>query len=210
MLWPRNKRAMEMVQAGIILSSLALLRPSATAALPAAIDPARLPQAATGSVDFVRDIQPILEQSCVKCHSGDRPKGKFALTTRQNALKGGQDQVDIIPGESAKSPLIHFVARVILDSEMPPTDKGKPLSPAQVGLLRAWIDQGAKWPADLTLGETVLAKHEMSTNSLPPAPSRPVDFVKDIQPIFAENCYACHGPKRQESQLRWDNKQIAL
>ena len=91
-----------------------------TAALAAVIDPARLPQAATGAVDFVRDVQPIFERSCLKCHSGERPKGKFALTTRQTTLKSGQDQVDIIPDNSAKSPLIHFVARVIPDSEMPP------------------------------------------------------------------------------------------
>lgn len=179
-------------------------------AFSAPVDPARLPAAATNTVDFVRDIQPIIEQSCLKCHSGERPKGKFSLATRAAALKGGSDQVDIISGESAKSPLIHFVARVIQDSEMPPTDKGKPLTPAQVGLLRAWIDQGAQWPADLVLGETQVASHELSTNSLPPAATRPVDFVKDIQPIFAQNCLGCHGPKRQESQVRWDNKEIAF
>ncbi len=210
MLCTRITRAPGLVQAGKLFSGLALLCCGATAALAAVIDPARLPQAATGAVDFVRDVQPIFERSCLKCHSGERPKGKFALTTRQNALKSGQDQVDIIPDNSAKSPLIHFVARVILDSEMPPTDKGQPLTPAQVGLLRAWIDQGAQWPADLVLGGPLATKHELSTNSLPPAASRPVDFAKDIQPIFAQNCYGCHGPKRQESQVRWDNKEIAL
>jgi mono/diheme cytochrome c family protein len=199
-----------MAQAGKVFSGLAFFCCSIVAALPAVIDPARLPPAATNAVDFVRDVQPIFEHSCLKCHSGERPKGKFALTTRQNALKGGQDQVDIIPGQSAKSPLIHFVARVILDSEMPPTDKGEPLTPAQVGLLRAWIDQGTQWPADLVLGEPLVAKHELSTNSLPPAARQKIDFAKDIQPIFAQNCYGCHGPKRQESQVRWDNKEIAL
>jgi hypothetical protein len=176
----------------------------------AAVDPSRLPVPATNRIDFVRDVQPIIERSCLKCHSGDRPKGKFAINTRDNALKGGGDQVDIIPGESGKSPLIHFVARVIQDSEMPPTGKGDPLTGVQVGILRAWIDQGARWPVDLVLGGPVIARKSLSTNSLPPAAKRPVDFVKDIQPILAENCYVCHGPKQHESELRWDNKQIAM
>ena len=51
--------------------------------------------------------------------------------------------VDIIPGDSAHSPLIHFVARLVPDMEMP--QKGEPLTTEQVGLLRAWIDQGAPW-----------------------------------------------------------------
>lgn len=178
-------------------------------AVSAVIDPARLPQPAARKVDFAADIQPILQHSCVKCHSGDRPKGKFALTSREGALKGGQDQVDIIPGESAKSPLILFVARVIADSEMPPTDRGEPLTSNQVGLLRAWIDQGAVWPEEIVLGEPNRTK-ELSTNMLPPSANRTVDFVKDIQPIFAQNCYGCHGPKQHEAQLRFDNKEIAL
>lgn len=198
-----------MVQAGKVFLGLALLCWTAASAQAAGVDPERLPPPATRPVDFAHDIQPIFEHSCLKCHSGERPKGKFFLTSRQSALRGGEDQVDIIPGNSAKSPLIQFVARVITDSEMPPTDKGEPLTAAQVGLLRAWIDQGAKWPDDLVLGEPP-AKHELSTNSLPPAATRHVDFVKDIQPILAQNCYACHGPKLHEAQLRWDNKEIAL
>jgi len=55
--------------------------------------------------------------------------------------------VDVIPGQSAKSPLIHYVTRLVEDMEMPPAGKGEPLTPEQIGLLRAWIDQGAHWPA---------------------------------------------------------------
>ena len=127
-------------RAGTFVSGLAVLCWSAASVF-GAVDPGRLPPPAKSKVDFAKDVQPIIEGACLKCHSGERPKGKFSLTTRQTALKGGQDQVDIIAGNSAKSPLIHFVARVVADSEMPPVDKGTPLTPDEVGTLRAWIDQ---------------------------------------------------------------------
>ena len=57
----------------------------------------------------------------------------------------GANGADIIPGDSAKSPLIHYVARLVEDMEMPPPGKGEPRSPMiQIGLLRAWIDQGRR------------------------------------------------------------------
>jgi hypothetical protein len=115
------------------------------------VDVSKLPAPATRTVDFGKDIQPIFEKSCLKCHNPEQAKGKLLLDTREHALKGGEDGVVIFSGESAKSPLIHFTARVVEDSEMPPIGKGEPLSKDQVGLLRAWIDQGVKWPDGLTL-----------------------------------------------------------
>ena len=45
---------------------------------------------------------------------------------------------------------------------------------------------------------------------LPPPASKQIDFVRDIQPILARNCYECHGEKKQKGELRWDAKEIAL
>jgi hypothetical protein len=70
------------------------------------------------------------------------------LDNRADALKGGAIGRAIIPGDSANSPLIHYVARLIEDLEMPPVGKGEPLNAQQVALLRAWIDQGAAYTAD--------------------------------------------------------------
>ncbi len=113
----------------------------------AAIDESKLPPAATTNVDFVRDIRPVFESTCWRCHGPERPKSHFRLDNRESALKGGDNGVDIIPGDSAKSPLIQYIARLVPDLEMPPEGKGEPLSPQQVGLFRAWIDQGALWGA---------------------------------------------------------------
>src|SRR6266481_3254588 len=114
-------------------------------------DISKLPPAVAREVDFAKEVQPILERSCLKCHEPEKAKGKLLLDTREHALKGGDNGPDILPGDSAKSPLIHFTARLVEDSEMPPVGKGEPLTEEQVSLLRAWIDQGAKWPDRLTL-----------------------------------------------------------
>lgn len=109
------------------------------------VDVTKLPPPASEKVDFARQIKPILESHCYKCHGEEKPKSHFRLTTREAALKGGEHGVDILPGNSAKSPLIHYVARLVPDMEMPPEDRGTPLTPQEVGLLRAWIDQGVAW-----------------------------------------------------------------
>jgi hypothetical protein len=105
---------------------------------------AQLPPPVNKTIDFDRDIKPILDQSCVRCHGPERPKSHFRLDNRASALKGGTEGVDIIPGNSRKSPLIRYIAQADDEIKMPPPGKGD-LSVAQVGLLRAWIDQGANW-----------------------------------------------------------------
>jgi len=115
----------------------------ATAADP--VDVTKLPLPDQRPVDFTRDIRPILENSCLRCHGPEKPKSHFRLDNSEDALKGGNNGVDLIPGDSAKSPFIRYVARLVPDLEMPPTGKGEPLTPAQIGLLRGWIDQGLPW-----------------------------------------------------------------
>jgi len=110
-------------------------------------DASKLPPAAKQTVDYDKDIKPIFEKSCVKCHSGEKPKGKYSMETKEKVIKGGKGDAAIVAGNSAKSPLVHYVADLVADSEMPPTDKRDKfpaLTKDQIGLIRAWIDQGAK------------------------------------------------------------------
>src|SRR4051812_9540267 len=111
----------------------------------AALDATKLPPPANVEIDFTRDIKPILDQSCIRCHGPERPRSKFRLDNREDALKGGKDGVDIIAHNSAKSLIIYYVAGLVEDMEMPPPDKGEKLTPQQIALLRAWIDQGVTW-----------------------------------------------------------------
>ena len=107
---------------------------------------ADLPQAATAEVDFTRDIQPVFQRSCWKCHGPEKQRSGFRLDQRGGALRGGELGPAIIPGKSAESPLIRMVAGLEEGLDMPP--EGDRLSPEEIGKLRRWIDDGAKWPAD--------------------------------------------------------------
>ena len=118
----------------------------ASSALVYGADVSTLPPAATAPVDFARDIRPLLAEHCVKCHGPEKQKADLRLDAKAHAMRGGDSGKVIEPGKSAESRLIHLVAGIEDDKVMPP--KGERLTAAQIGLLRAWIDQGAEWPAD--------------------------------------------------------------
>jgi len=106
------------------------------------------PSTQTG-VTYAADIKPIFDASCVKCHTGDKPKAHLHMDTLDGVLKGTKQGKIVTPGDSAKSFLIQAVAHLTKDHDswMPPLKNKagiKPLTPEQIGLIRAWIDQGAK------------------------------------------------------------------
>lgn len=112
---------------------------------------ARLPPVYDGKVDFAKDIQPIFRKHCFECHSADHEDGGVNLGIRQRAFSGGHDGPIFAPGDSAHSRLIHLVAAIEKDAVMPPDSQG--LNPQEVGLLRAWIDQGAAWPEGIDIAD---------------------------------------------------------
>ncbi len=134
--------------ATLILATCPQPRAGAADGAAKAVDISKLPPAATVTVDFARDIQPLLADRCVKCHGPEKQKGGLRLDAKARAMQGGDDGKIIEPGKSAASRLIHLVAGLEEDTVMPPKDKGERLTAAQIGLLRAWIDQGVNWPDD--------------------------------------------------------------
>jgi len=118
--------------------------------LAAAADTAPLPPASTKTgVTYATDIKPILDASCVKCHSGEKPKARLRLDTLENVLKGSKDGKILTAGDSANSFVVKCVAHTTDDHDSwmpPPHNKANigPLTADQIGLIRAWIDQGAK------------------------------------------------------------------
>ncbi len=103
-------------------------------------------------VDFVKEIQPLLEFNCVACHREGYAKGGLRLDRRDEAFKGGDLGVGIVAGKPEKSPVYTWTV-VPADDErlMPPKAKNGPLSKDKTDLIRDWIAQGAQWPKDLVL-----------------------------------------------------------
>jgi len=126
------------------------------------------PSPSKGDVTFGRDILPILSEHCFKCHGNEKQKGGLRLDSKAAALKGGDSGKVITPGRSADSTLIHLVAGLDADKIMPP--KGEPLTPEQIAVLRAWIDQGANWPDDGNVARVRSEHWSLQPLKLPPVP----------------------------------------
>src|SRR5262245_65738665 len=99
--------------------------------------------AADQAVDFARDIRPIFEAACYKCHGPKVARGQLRLDDKKSALKGGISGAAIIPGDAGKSPLLRRILGEGGEARMPMG--AAPLKPAQIEMIRKWIDQGAEW-----------------------------------------------------------------
>src|SRR3954464_11876594 len=169
------------------------------------LDLSKLPPASKKEgLTYAKDIRPLFEASCFRCHGEERHKAGLRLDSLEGALKGSEDGKVILPGKSQESPLVIAISRLDEEKAMPPKPKPggpgnrrpgaapgtgqnsqsktaaanrppagapagpggpggsggpggfsggprggmggmpKALTPEQVGLVRAWIDQGAK------------------------------------------------------------------
>jgi ankyrin repeat protein len=104
---------------------------------------------ASDKVDFRRDVQPLLKQYCIECHGPAQQMHGFRLDRRREAMRGGTN-VMIKPGNSAASRLYLKLIGNQYGPQMPPAG---PLTQDQIDLLKAWIEQGAEWPDELS-GDT--------------------------------------------------------
>jgi mono/diheme cytochrome c family protein len=113
------------------------------------VDTSKLPPPSTKpNVTYANDIKPIFDATCIKCHGEKKPKAKLRLDSFEGVRKGGEDGKVVEPGKSAKSMLVLNVAHLGDEDDFMPPPKNKmglkQLTPEQIGLIRAWIDQGAK------------------------------------------------------------------
>jgi len=151
------------------------------------VDVSKLPLPVARPVEFVQEIYPIFKESCIACHGPEKQKGKYRMDTKAAAFKDTDYGPTIVAGKSEHSSLIHMVAGLVEEMLMPPpSDKpgqSEPLTKEQIGLLRAWIDQGAKWPDG------------------PVDVEKPITFATDIQPILATACGSCHGGNSPQGEF---------
>src|ERR1051325_10233121 len=161
---------------------------ASSAALQAAITPeqaAQLPPPANHQVSFSKEIKPIFEASCIKCHGRGKAKGGFRLDNRETFLNGGESGPAAVPGKSADSLLISLVQGLDPDSVMP--KKGSRLTPDQIGLLRAWIDQDVPWDAGVSFGRLEPINLKPRLPQIPPGPPTANPIDRFLQPYFVEH-----------------------
>jgi mono/diheme cytochrome c family protein len=139
-----------------------------------------LPPAAGRKIDYRKDIQPILAKNCYSCHGPEKQKSDLRLDRKSAALAGGAEGPAFVPGDGAESPLLQRVAAVDPDTVMPP--KGERLTAEQVGLIRAWIDQGASWAEEAADSEANRPHWAFVPPGLPDVPE-PVDGATGRNPI---------------------------
>lgn len=111
---------------------------------------AKLPPASTKeNITYATDIKPIFDTSCVKCHSGDKPKARLRMDSLEGVLKGTNHGKVVIPGAPEKSQLVKAISHASKDPDdwMPPLHNKagiKPLTSEEISLIIGWIQQGAK------------------------------------------------------------------
>lgn len=103
------------------------------------VDVGSLPE----SIEFNRDVRPILSDHCFYCHGPDpnHRQAELRLDDREASLQ----YEAFVPGKGSESVMIHRIESTDLDTVMPPPSANKPLSPRQKMILRRWIDQGAQY-----------------------------------------------------------------
>jgi len=119
--------------------------------------------AATPTPDYSALVEPIFTEHCLDCHGSTEPEGKLVMETFDLLMKGGESGAVIVPGKSDESLLVRMIeGKFEKDGKkkiMPPGKRDK-LKPAQIALIKAWIDAGAKPPVDLKPKELVVPRIE--------------------------------------------------
>ena len=105
---------------------------------------------ADDKVDFVTQIKPIFENSCVRCHNPEKHKNDLRFDNKKDALKGGKHGACIVPGKSKESDVVKRISLPEGDDDVMP-GKGAHLTKEQIKLVADWIDQGAEWPDGVSL-----------------------------------------------------------
>ncbi len=141
---------------------------------------------ADAAPDFSREIRPLLEEHCFKCHGPEKQKGGLRFDSREEALKPGESgEKAIVPGHAGESRLIKLVSSKDKDERMP--SKGDGLSAAQVELLKRWIDAGAEWSganaAVVSRSEMVVTDEDRKHWSYLPLSNPPPPAVKNMAAV---------------------------
>ena len=107
------------------------------------------PARAAEETVFQKQVAPLLERHCLRCHGPKTQRGGLSLATSADVSAGGDNGPVIIAGKPDQSLLVAMISG---DKPKMPK-KAAPLKPAEVAVIRRWIEQGASWPQDVKLTE---------------------------------------------------------
>src|SRR5262245_56810043 len=151
-----------------------------------------------GDVDFEKEILPIFRRNCLACHSATEAQSDLVLESPQTILKDESARLAVVAGKGGESRLIKLASKQ-KEPFMPPPDndvKAKPLTPQELGLIKLWIDQGAK-------GEVKAASRDIAWQPLPAGinPIYAVSITADGQYAAASRAnqiFLVHVPSKRE------------
>jgi len=95
------------------------------------------------SIDYIRDIRPILSDNCYACHGPDEGSREAELRLDMHESTIGElpsGEKAVVPGKPDESELLRRIVAEDEDELMPPAETGKSLKPEQVELIRRWIE----------------------------------------------------------------------
>ncbi len=134
--------------------------------------------------DFLKDIQPVLETTCVRCHNPEKTKGGFQMHTREALLKGGDNGTAIVPGKPDESALVARISHPKEHEDFMP-QKGDPLKRMQIKAIREWVEAGAEWPSGVVLKQR--AKEKKMASLIPStAPKSALEASARIDKLLAQ------------------------
>jgi hypothetical protein len=140
---------------------------------------AQVPDA--GPPDFVRDLLPVIERNCLRCHNATTMKGEFVMDGVADVLRGGESGVTVVPGSAEESALVAMIERRV-EPPMPPKHD---LRPDEIAVFRAWIDAGAQpsLHAPPTVDDRITARSSLV------APATPLDALASLPDGFVVGGY---------------------
>ena len=141
------------------------------------------------TIDFEKDVKPILLENCMDCHAAESPQGGLVLNSFESIVTGGEKSgPSIILGNGKKSPLIQYLRGELLP-RMPA--EGDPLPEKQITLISQWID-GLENTKKAPVG-TIASVHEFKTT---------------IKPLLEQNCFSCHNSDSHKSGLVLETQEL--
>lgn len=127
----------------LMFAGILLLSACGTQSASANVNPAAAPQiqgsagSSSSNVSFSKDVMPILQNSCINCHGGQKTEKGLDMTSYNALMAGSQRGAVVVPGNAANSSFVHLV----VNGNMP--KRGQKLSADQIQILTDWVNAGA-------------------------------------------------------------------